>query len=252
MFHWRETIEPTTTSYGVQWLFTDRHGGVSRAPHEQLNLALHVGDDPEAVHVNRQRVAEHLGLGKNALRFMDQQHGAQVAHLEELSETDRHAPAVDGLITGRADEALVVMVADCVPVLIADLQHGLVAAVHAGRPGLMSGIIPAALRGLRAAGAGRLQAVIGPSICARCYEVPLEMREQAAAMLPVTAALSWTGTPAIDVAAGVVHQLVEEQVAVNWLPGCAREHPGLFSYRRDGRTGRFAGVVRLLPRLQER
>ena len=63
----------------------------------------------------------------------------------------------------------------------------------------------------------------------------------------VSATLSWTGTPAIDVAAGVVDQLTEAGVRVTWVPGCSREDPDLYSYRRDGVTGRFAGVVRLLP-----
>jgi copper oxidase (laccase) domain-containing protein len=69
------------------------------------------------------------------------------------------------------------------------------------------------------------------------------MRGAAAAVSPESSARSWSGTPAIDVATGVVAQLVANDVAVQWVPGCAREDERLFSYRRDGRTGRFAGVV---------
>ncbi|SOC51899.1 conserved hypothetical protein [Ornithinimicrobium cerasi] len=83
-------------------------------------------------------------------------------------------------------------------------------------------------------------------MCARCYEVPAAMRDSAADIEPVSASVSWTGTPAIDVGAGVVAQLVRGGVAVRWLPGCTREDPNLYSYRRDGQTGRFAGVVRLI------
>jgi copper oxidase (laccase) domain-containing protein len=72
------------------------------------------------------------------------------------------------------------------------------------------------------------------------------MRAQAARISPVTAAVSWQGTPAIDVAAGVVDQLRARSVAVQWIWGCTRESEGLFSYRRRQRTGRFAGVIRLL------
>jgi len=100
---------------------------------------------------------------------------------------------------------------------------------------------------MREAGAHAITAVVGPSVCARCYEVPAEMRDAAAAVAPESAAVSWTGTPAIDVAAGVVAQLRANDVAVHWVPGCAREDERLFSYRRDGTTGRFAGVVALAP-----
>jgi polyphenol oxidase len=92
-------------------------------------------------------------------------------------------------------------------------------------------------------GAGEVDAVVGPSVCGRCYEVPEAMRDDAARVQRVSATVSWTGTPAVDVAAGVVAQLREAGVRVRWVPGCTREREDLFSYRRDGRTGRFAGVV---------
>ena len=80
-------------------------------------------------------------------------------------------------------------------------------------------------------------------VCGRCYEVPAEMRDLAAGVQPVSATVSWTGTPAIDVAAGVVAQLRDAGVEVRWVPGCSRERDDLYSYRRNGPTGRFAGVV---------
>ena len=88
-----------------------------------------------------------------------------------------------------------------------------------------------------------MDAVVGPSVCGRCYEVPAAMRDTAAGVEPVSATVSWTGTPAIDVAAGVVAQLRAGGAEVRWVPGCSRERDDLYSYRRDGRTGRFAGVV---------
>ncbi|HSO65652.1 MAG TPA: laccase domain-containing protein, partial [Ornithinibacter sp.] len=96
---------------------------------------------------------------------------------------------------------------------------------------------------MRDLGADTIDAVVGPSVCGRCYEVPAALRDTAAAVQPVSATVSWTGTPAVDVAAGVVAQLRDGGVAVRWLPGGAREREDLYSYRRDGATGRFAGVV---------
>ena len=112
-----------------------------------------------------------------------------------------------------------------------------------------SALMVAALQTLGELGARRLEAVVGPSVCPRCYEVPAQLRDEAAALTPAAAAVSWTGTPAIDVASAVVQQLADSdlEVSLRWLPGCTRERDDLYSYRRDGTTGRFAGVVRLLP-----
>lgn len=260
MFCWRQRIEPTGPSYGVEWAFTDRWGGSSQGEYAELNLGLHVHDLEEAVSTNRHRLAHELGLHLTDLRFMDQQHGAAVTTTPgtrgggiggpdaapPVLDYVGQAPPVDGLISGRTDEALVVLVADCTPVLLLDRREGLVAAVHAGRPGMVAGVVPETVRRLRELGAGALEAVVGPSVCPRCYEVPEEMRAEAARVEPVSAAVSWTGTPAIDVAAGVMAQLAREGVTAHWVPGCTREDESLYSYRRDGRTGRCAGVVRLL------
>ena len=262
MFTWRERLDPTGDGYGVEWAVTDRHGGASQDGYASFNLGTHVGDLPEAVETNRHRLAHELGLRGADLRLMDQQHGCSVALTTSTragaaggappppgADRDAPAPAVDALVTDRTDEALVVLVADCVPLLLVDRTEGLAAAVHAGRPGLLAGVVPAALQVLGELGARRLEAVIGPSVCPRCYEVPPHLRDEAAALTPAAAAVSWTGTPAIDVASGVVQQLADSDldVTLRWLPGCTRERSDLYSYRRDGVTGRFAGVVRLLP-----
>ena len=109
---------------------------------------------------------------------------------------------------------------------------------------MTKGIVAQAISAMRDLGATQVSAVVGPSVCGRCYEVPLDMREDAAAVSPESRAVTWTGTPAIDVAAGVAAQLRAAGVDdVTWVPGCAREDEALFSYRRDGTTGRFAGVI---------
>jgi hypothetical protein len=77
--------------------------------------------------------------------------------------------------------------------------------------------------------------------------VPEELRAEAGRVSPCAPSVSWTGTPAIDVAGAVVDQLHRDGVSVRWLPGCSREDEDLYSYRGDGTTGRYAGVIRLLP-----
>ncbi len=230
MFAWSEERS------GVVRGLTDRSAGVSTGRYAGLNLGAHVQDDPVAVAENRRRLGEWLDL---PVVYMDQCHGSDVAVVDGVPDVP---PSCDGVVTRSPDLALAVLVADCVPVLLSG-TGGVVAAVHAGRPGMVAGVVPRTLEVMGGLGAGEVDAVVGPSVCGRCYEVPEEMRTDAARVQPVSATVSWTGTPALDVAAGVVAQLHEAGVAVTWVPGCSRERADLYSYRRDGMTGRFAGVV---------
>lgn len=209
-----------------------------------LNLGGHVGDDPAAVESNRRMVAGSLDVQRGRLLFMSQCHGSEVAVVDGPWEGE--PPGVDALVTTQTDLALAVLVADCTPVLMVDRIAGVVAAVHAGRPGMMQGVVGHTIDAMADLGARSISALVGPSVCGRCYEVPEAMRAQAVRVSAVTAAVSWEGTPSIDVAAGVVDQLQARSVAVQWVRGCTRETGELFSYRRQHRTGRFAGVVRLL------
>lgn len=245
MFRWREREPGVGPRYGVDWAITDRAGGVSQPPYDSLNLGAHVDDDPDAVSRNRTRLAEAFDLEVGDLRFMRQVHGCGVTVVD--SHTDDATREADVIITDDPGVALVVLVADCTPILLLDRTDGLAAAVHAGRVGFTTGVVAAALEALAARGATELEAVVGPSVCPRCYEVPDDLREAAAAASPAAYSVSRTGTPAIDVAAGVVDQLQSAGVTVTWVPGCTREDERLFSHRRDGQSGRFAGVIRLLP-----
>ena len=235
MFFWQDDLG------GIRRAFTDRSGGVSEGVYAGLNLGGHVGDDPNAVRENRIRLAGGVGVDVARLVFMDQCHGSDVA---VISEKPAGPLIVDGVVSAEAGLALAVLVADCTPVLLSDAAAGVIGALHAGRPGMTKGIVPQAISAMRDVGATHISAAVGPSVCGRCYEVPLQMREDAAGVNPESRAVSWTGTPAIDVAAGVVAQLRASGVdEISWVPGCAREDDSLFSYRRDGTTGRFAGVI---------
>jgi len=243
VFHWREQI-PAVDGCGVDWGFTSTRGGSSVGDFASLNLGGHVGDDRVAVESNRALVAGALHVQRGHLLFMSQCHGSDVAVVDGPWPAD--PPAVDALVTTSTDLALAVLVADCTPVLLVDRVAGVAAAVHAGRPGMMSGVVGRAIDVMADLGARSIRAAVGPSVCGRCYEVPEATRAQAAEVSPVTTAISWQGTPAVDVAAGVVDQLRARSVAVQWIRGCSRESEELFSYRRRHHTGRFAGVVRLL------
>ncbi|MCQ9129469.1 MULTISPECIES: peptidoglycan editing factor PgeF [Streptomyces] len=230
---------------GAHFAFTDRWGGVSAAPYEQLNLGGAVGDDPDAVRANRELAAGSLGLDPGRVVWMNQVHGNEVAEVAG-PWTAPHIPAVDALVTASRGLALAVLTADCVPVLLADPVAGVAAAAHAGRPGMVAGIVPAAVDAMKRLGAdpARIVARTGPAVCGRCYEVPEAMRAEVAAVEPAARAETSWGTPAVDVSAGVHAQLdrlgVHDREA---SPVCTRESDDHFSYRRDRTTGRLAGYV---------
>ncbi|WP_432055209.1 peptidoglycan editing factor PgeF [Streptomyces sp. bgisy022] len=230
---------------GAHFAFTDRWGGVSAAPYEELNLGGAVGDDPGAVRANREATAKRLDVDPARVVWMNQVHGADTAVVDE-PWGDRPVPEVDAVVTARRGLALAVLTADCVPVLLADPVAGVVAAAHAGRPGLVAGVVPAAVRAMTRLGAdpARIVARTGPAVCGRCYEVPAPMRDEVAAVEPSAYAETSWGTPAVDVGAGVHAQL--ERLGVRereQSPVCTLESDDHFSYRRDRTTGRLAGYV---------
>ncbi|MFE9706356.1 peptidoglycan editing factor PgeF [Streptomyces sp. NPDC005930] len=233
------------TVSGAHFGFTDRWGGVSAVPYEELNLGGAVGDDPGAVTANRELAAKSLGVDPARVVWMNQVHGADVAVVDE-PWGDRPVPRVDAVVTAERGLALAVLTADCVPVLLADPVAGVAAAAHAGRPGLVAGVVPAAVRAMTGLGAepARIVARTGPAVCGRCYEVPEEMRAEVAAIEPAGYAETSWGTPAVDVSAGVHAQLQRLGVRDRaQSPVCTRESEDHFSYRRDRTTGRLAGYV---------
>jgi hypothetical protein len=248
VFFWTSELAAAPGRRGVRFAFTGRQAH-SSAPFDELNLGGRSADPvaKDAVEANRTAVATAFGLPRERLLFLNQCHGCDVVVAD--GPWDGDAPTADAVVSACDDLALGALTADCVPVLFADPVAGVVGAVHAGRPGMVSGVVDRAVDVLSDAGATPRDtvAVVGPSVCGRCYEVPEHMRAEAAAVSAPSASVSWTGTPAIDVAAGVVDQLTARGLRVTWVAGCTRESPDLFSYRRDRTTRRFAGVVRLLP-----
>ncbi|MET7909549.1 peptidoglycan editing factor PgeF [Streptomyces avermitilis] len=233
------------TVSGAHFAFTDRWGGVSAVPYEELNLGGAVGDDSDAVRTNRELAAKSLGLDPVRVVWMNQVHGPDVAVVDEPWGAAPVAE-VDAIVTRRRGLALAVLTADCTPVLLADPVAGVAAAAHAGRPGMIAGVVPAAVDAMVELGAdpSRIVARTGPAVCGRCYEVPDAMRAEVAGVEPAAYAETGWGTPAVDVSAGVHAQL--ERLGVRdreQSPVCTLESGDHFSYRRDRTTGRLAGYV---------
>ncbi len=230
----------------VDLAFTDRHGGVSGAPFDSLNLALEGDDDEAACGTNLRLVLDDFAPDDE---FADvrQVHGDTVDVVEERRTPDR--PEADGIVTTRPGVVLAVRAADCVPVLLADPDAGVIGAAHAGRPGMAAGVVSRTVERMRALGASDITAWVGPHVCGACYEVPAEMQADVGAIEPASVATTSWGTPSLDLGAGVTAQLERAGVTVVDLGRCTRESPDLYSYRRDGRSaGRLAGLIRLAPR----
>ncbi|MFE6616953.1 peptidoglycan editing factor PgeF [Amycolatopsis sp. NPDC057786] len=228
----------------VRRVVTTRAGGASRPPYDTFNLGDHVGDDAGDVYANRKRLATELGLAEDRLAWMEQVHG-RTATVVDGSETSA-AEATDALVTAEPGLALVVLVADCVPLLLADAEAGVVAAVHAGRVGARVGVVPAAIEAMRSVGAepARTEALLGPAICGDCYEVPADMAADVEKHVPGSACKTRKGTPGLDLRAGLWRQLADLGVGkIGVDPRCTNEDKTLFSFRRDGTTGRIAGIT---------
>ncbi len=227
--------------------FSSRAGGVSAGPYASLNLGMHVEDDPQAVADNRERFAAAVGLGSERLVVMQQVHGADVAVVD--GPVDGPVPGVDALVTATPGLGLVVLAADCLPVLLTDPRSGVVAVAHAGRQGLVAGVLQAAVEAMAGLGAtpSAVSAVVGPAACGRCYEVPDALAADVERAVPGSRTTTRQGTASVDLAAGALALLRSAGVgAGTTVGGCTLEQPGRwFSYRRDRTTGRHGGLVRL-------
>jgi hypothetical protein len=226
-------IDPT-----VRFAFSDIADG---------NMSLAVGQVDDAA---RDRLAAAVAVTSSQLVFMQQVHGPQVA---VVGPDDRGRgvlgyvdgiPAVDALVTFDADVALAVLVADCVPVVISDPERA-VAVIHAGRGGVASGVVAAAVGAIAPPVPERLRAIVGPAIGGCCYEVEAELADQVAAGVPAARATTTWGTAALDLPAAVEAQLLGLGVTdVRRVGGCTRCYgQRWFSHRRAPGHGRQAGVV---------
>jgi hypothetical protein len=250
VYFWRSSHGP------VDLAFTDRHGGASAAPYDELNLALEGGDDPAVCAANLRLVVGDFApdlVAQPAFSMathvvqMRQVHGAAVDVVDDRRGSGG-LPDADGMVATDPSAVLVVRVADCLPVLLADVDAGVVGVAHAGRQGMVLGVVPQTVGSMRRLGAARVTAWLGPRICGACYEVPSAMQEEVAAVVPESRATTSWGTPALDISAGVRAQLDRLGVEVVDVGACTRESQDLYSHRRDGvGAGRFAGLVRRRP-----
>ena len=233
--------------------FTSRNGGVSKVPYQSNNLAFHVGDKVEDVLMNQKDLAQKLSYELGTLVHMRQIHSDKIIIVDPTIHNFDNPPECDALITNQSEVPLMVMTADCTPVLIFDPVQKVIAVAHAGRAGALKGIVPKTIQKMHTAFGSSIDnilVVLGPSIGSCCYEVGKKIAEEVAAQGYSFAVESRDGDFFLDVNAILRHQLrqldlddkqVEDKSVCN-----ACHHDTYFSYRADQQvTGRFAGVIML-------
>lgn len=234
--------------------FTTRHGGISSSPYGTLNLAFHVGDNPLHVLKNHQILADRLEYNPQRLIHMRQIHSNCIVSVNSTMNFDS-PPQCDALITNHTDVPLMVMSADCTPILLYDPVNHAIGAVHAGRAGALNGILPLTLEAMKKnynTALSDIQIVLGPSIQGCCYEINETIAYEVKEKGYEDALIRAKEKVSLDVNAVLHMQLKELGIAskqiesINQCTAC-NSHD-FFSYRADAQsTGRIAGVIFLRP-----
>lgn len=233
---------------GVRAAFTLRHGGVSTGTHASANLGYGTGDAPGAVRANRQALCAALGISPDAVTMGTQVHGAAVDDIAGpsagafLDDSPAVWPERDGMVSSQPDVALMVVTADCVPVLLWSLDGTRVGAVHAGWRGIVGGVLREAVS--KFSTAGLIGAAIGPCAGACCYQVDADLRGEFRARFGDTCVVD----DRVDLPAAVKTALVASGVDAEHVQvdgSCTVcDDDRFFSYRRDGaRTGRTGAII---------
>jgi len=217
-------------------------GGVSTGDYASWNLGAHVGDDPAAVAENRRRL--HALLPAEPL-WLNQVHGVAVADADACGAGV--VPTADAAITRATGRVLAVLSADCLPVVLGDVEGQVLGLAHAGWRGLAHGVLEHTLQSLRlrCPQAQGWRAWVGPAISARGFEVGREVLDAFVAVQPQAAACFHPAGAAAKFFADLpgLATLRLRAAGVDHVQGCAEctfSHPErYFSYRQQGRTGRI-------------
>ncbi|RYV02321.1 peptidoglycan editing factor PgeF [Shewanella sp. OPT22] len=226
----------------VKIAFTDRHGGISKAPYDSLNLGMHVGDVEADVLANRASLKQQLTLSAEPF-WLEQVHGIDVVDLVNIQEN-----RADGGYSNQLGKVCVVMTADCLPVLLCNKAGTEVAALHAGWRGLCNGVIEAGVAKFQAS-AEQLIAYLGPAIGSQAFEVGEEVRVAFIEHNPKAANyFKSSGEKYLADIYGLATQRLN-QLGISEVYStneCTVSNSNYFSYRRDNQTGRQASLIWLV------
>lgn len=231
---------------------TTRHGGVSPAPFHSLNLSAHVGDTPENVRENLERLHTALELERAATVDASQAQADAVARVTQ-NERGTRIKGVDGLITNERNIALMLRFADCVPILLYDPAHQAIGIAHAGWRGTVTHVVTKTVNAMRDAFGTQpreLVACVGPSIGPCCYAIGTDVQEQVERAFPLhhETLLTHNGATHLNLWAANALQLRALGVEQIHIAGvCTADHTDdFYSWRRErAQTGRFGAIIAL-------
>lgn len=256
---WRDTV---TGGIRLRHGFFTARGGVSTGVYESLNCGFGSNDELERVRRNRKLVAAGLGFTTERMYGLRQVHSSRAVWIGPLCDSNEDARAeADALVTDHPNTALTILTADCVPVLFADIKNGLIGAAHAGWRGAVDGVLEATLETMFQKGSrpGNIQAVVGPAIQQKSYQVGDDLRHCALSLNPAAADFFVIDPTApdkylFDLPGFVVWRLGRAGIAqvANLAIDTYHESTNLFSHRRathaaKHESGRQISVIGLLP-----
>ena len=244
----------TSAALGPRHGFFTRKGGASSGIFAGLNCGTGSTDQSDPVAINRERVAEAMGVDPAALVTVHQVHSADVV---TVAAPLAHPRKADAIVTATPGLALAVLTADCQPVLFADAKAGVIGAAHAGWRGARDGVLEATIAAMQALGARpeRIAAVIGPTISQAAYEVGPEFYATFTETDPAARQFFVAGTGdrlRFDLPGYGLHRLRSAGIGhASWTGHCTYSDPDRFySYRRathahEADYGRLISVIRL-------
>jgi len=232
--------------------FTTKDGGVSSEAYSTLNLAFHVEDNVEIVNKNHILLANKLHYNKETLVHMKQIH-SDIVHIVSTDDNFKSPPTCDALITDKLNTPLMVMVADCSPILFYDKVKKVIGVAHAGRQGAFKNIVQKVIECFKnsyGSNADDILVTIGASIGQCCYEVGSEIYEETQKLNLEYSISKRESSYYLNVSDILKKQLLSsgikrENMEVSNECTCCNNDK-YFSYRADGKTGRFSGVIELL------
>ncbi|MBN9230873.1 MAG: peptidoglycan editing factor PgeF [Legionella sp.] len=235
-FKWANWKAPANISAGV----STRLDGFSQTPYESNNLGTHVGDATADVLKNRQQLVELLQLPGEP-QWLNQTHSTHCIVVENDPNRD-----ADAAITRSLKHPLVILTADCLPIVLCNQQGTEIAAIHAGWKGLVQGIINNTITQMHS-NPEDLIAWIGPAICSKCYEVGNDVRQQFLAQYPITSDTFIPHQNKWLANLPLMAELIMRNIGVNSIYQselCTFESENeLYSYRKSVQTGRIGTLI---------
>lgn len=236
----------------IKFVFTQRDGGVSQKEFDSLNLAFHVEDDESLVQINHDILANTLDYDKYSLVYMKQFH-SDIIHIVTEDDNFNTPPTCDALITDKTNTPLMVMVADCFPVLFYDPSQKVIAVAHSGRAGTFQNIVKKVIEKMHSefhSNPKNILVNVGAGIGECCYEVGEEIVTEAQELGYDYAITKKEEKNFLNISNILQQQLKESGIKDkhlkidNTCTSCNTDQ--YFSYRAEGKTGRFAGVICLI------